>query len=125
MCASAAQWNTVPVGCTPAALQTGTIIGEFRLGAHRYLVLAPPRNGPERQAALRLPPAMQAVSDAHAGRLSVDGVDCLVVEIAAEGDRERAQLADLLTQRELQIATLVALGHPTKQIAHKLHISEW
>jgi len=30
-----------------------------------------------------------------------------------------------LTQRELQIAALVAMGRPNKQIADVLHISEW
>jgi DNA-binding CsgD family transcriptional regulator len=32
---------------------------------------------------------------------------------------------DLLTERELQIAILVALGRPNKQIATQLKISEW
>lgn len=30
-----------------------------------------------------------------------------------------------MTQRELQIATLVALGYSNKQIANRLKISEW
>lgn len=34
-------------------------------------------------------------------------------------------LTRVLTARELQIATLVALGCPNKQVADKLHISEW
>ena len=32
---------------------------------------------------------------------------------------------ELLTEREFQIARLVALGRLNKQIAHQLHISEW
>jgi DNA-binding CsgD family transcriptional regulator len=35
------------------------------------------------------------------------------------------EIADILTERELEIATLVGLGRPNKQIADKLHISEW
>jgi len=35
------------------------------------------------------------------------------------------EIAQLLSERELQIATLVALGQANKQIAHRLHISEW
>jgi len=35
------------------------------------------------------------------------------------------ELATMLTERELEIATLVALGWPNKQIADHLHISEW
>jgi len=34
-------------------------------------------------------------------------------------------LAEMLTGRELEITALVALGWPNKQIADKLHISEW
>lgn len=34
-------------------------------------------------------------------------------------------LVNLLTERELQIATLTALGRSNKQIASHLHISEW
>ena len=30
-----------------------------------------------------------------------------------------------LTERELQVVKLVAHGHPNKQIARKLQISEW
>jgi DNA-binding NarL/FixJ family response regulator len=35
------------------------------------------------------------------------------------------ELLTLLTERELEITTLVALGWPNKQIADHLHISEW
>lgn len=36
-----------------------------------------------------------------------------------------SDLTSLLTERELQIATLVASGHPNKQVASQLQISEW
>lgn len=42
-----------------------------------------------------------------------------------ENTRAGDQLSQLLTARELQIATLVAMGCPNKQVADKLHISEW
>lgn len=42
-----------------------------------------------------------------------------------ENSRAGDQLSLLLTARELQIATLVAMGCPNKQVARKLHISEW
>ena len=35
------------------------------------------------------------------------------------------EITDILTERELEIATLVGLGQPNKQIADQLHISEW
>jgi DNA-binding NarL/FixJ family response regulator len=55
----------------------------------------------------------------------IDGRTCAVV--SADGvslDRENDML-DLLTEREVQIATLVAMGRLNKQIADQLHISEW
>ena len=57
-------------------------------------------------------------------RFEVNGKLCAVVQV--ESDLSAAQdLARLLTDRELQVATLVAMGHPNKQIASHLHISEW
>lgn len=38
---------------------------------------------------------------------------------------DSSELAGLLTARELQIATLVALGHPNEVVARKLPIREW
>lgn len=40
-------------------------------------------------------------------------------------EQQKDGLSRLLTARELQIATLVAMGCPNKQVADKLHISEW
>ena len=41
-----------------------------------------------------------------------------------QGDAEPV-VADMLTERELQIAVLVSRGRLNKQIAHQLHISEY
>ncbi len=38
---------------------------------------------------------------------------------------EELDLISLLTERELQIASLVAIGWSNKQVANQLHISEW
>lgn len=46
-------------------------------------------------------------------------------KIEQNDNADVADLALLLTNRELQIATLVALGQPNKQIGRQLHISEW
>jgi DNA-binding CsgD family transcriptional regulator len=59
------------------------------------------------------------------GRFEIAGRRCAVVAADAEGGRPRVDPAELLTERELQIATLVALGRPNKQIADRLNISEW
>ncbi len=57
----------------------------------------------------------------------MNGQLCAIVKIddtPAEMEEE-VDISTLLTERELQIATLVAQGRPNKQIAHQLHISEW
>jgi DNA-binding CsgD family transcriptional regulator len=54
--------------------------------------------------------------------------DCCCAILQKHHDQEHHDsiaLSTLLSPRELQIATLVALGCPNKQIADKLHISEW
>jgi DNA-binding NarL/FixJ family response regulator len=59
-----------------------------------------------------------------AGRLELDGRTWAVIPLRASqtpGEDPR----ELLSARELQVACLVAKGCPNKQIAHKLHISEW
>ena len=58
-------------------------------------------------------------------RFKVNDCDCVIVMKAPEQDTDELNLSIVLTARELQIATLVALGCPNKQVADKLHISEW
>jgi DNA-binding CsgD family transcriptional regulator len=68
-----------------------------------------------------------AVSQTEMLRFDLDGVTVSVVEDVRQ-DGSIAETCDLLTKltgRELQIATLVAAGDATKNIAHKLRISEW
>lgn len=48
-----------------------------------------------------------------------------IVTKASKQKTDELNLTTLLSARELQIATLVALGCPNKQVADKLHISEW
>ncbi len=62
-------------------------------------------------------------------RFTVDDHTFVVVEESVErlsrADSHATDLTERLTGRELQIAMLVALGHPTKRIAFQLGISEW
>jgi DNA-binding NarL/FixJ family response regulator len=65
--------------------------------------------------------ALGAVS---AGHCELNGKTYTVLRL--DPTLERAdELASILTERELEIAMLVALGWPNKQIADRLHISEW
>lgn len=56
-------------------------------------------------------------------RFKARGQSCLIV--CRERSCSLRERGVLLTARELQIATLVAMGCPNKQVADKLHISEW
>lgn len=56
-------------------------------------------------------------------RFEVNHRRCAIVTKVAK--QTELDLRRVLTTRELQIATLVALGCPNKQVADKLHISEW
>ena len=59
---------------------------------------------------------------ACAGTIYVDGTAYPIFEVQ---DPEQPDVARLLTERELQIAVLVAQGLQTKRIAFLLKISEW
>lgn len=60
-------------------------------------------------------------------RFNVQGCCCAILQKKPhqEENPDELELNLLLSPRELQIATLVALGCPNKQVADKLHISEW
>jgi DNA-binding NarL/FixJ family response regulator len=56
---------------------------------------------------------------------TINGETYTVIELNSNEASEGADLATLLSGRELQIAALVAMGYPNKLVAYKLHISEW
>jgi DNA-binding NarL/FixJ family response regulator len=58
-------------------------------------------------------------------RFMIDGRTCAIVSADSVALDEENGMLDLLTEREMQIATLVAMGRLNKQIADQLHISEW
>jgi DNA-binding CsgD family transcriptional regulator len=89
-------------------------IGSFVLNGRRFIVYAPETGGEHEH-----PPA-------HSGdMLLLDGRRCRIVEQVKHSDPDRRDPAEVLTARELQVATLVAHGHGTKRIADRLCISEW
>jgi DNA-binding CsgD family transcriptional regulator len=66
----------------------------------------------------------QSNSCEELGRFEVQGQLCVIVKIESLSLAD-IDLINLLTERELQIATLVASGQGNKQIANQLRISEW
>lgn len=59
------------------------------------------------------------------GSFEVDEVRYLIVRTQKTPENFEITLINRLTERELQIATLTALGKSNRQIANHLHISEW
>ncbi|WP_287128682.1 helix-turn-helix transcriptional regulator [Candidatus Cyanaurora vandensis] len=87
------------------------VVSEFDIDGVNYLVVI--------LADCEHVPAPQT----EVARFEVRGQGFAVVRASAS---ERGLALDrVLTERETQIASLVALGHPNKQIAHRLTISEW
>jgi ATP/maltotriose-dependent transcriptional regulator MalT len=58
-------------------------------------------------------------------QFEVNGQYFIILDVSGQIKSSAQEIAQLLSERELQIATLVALGQANKQIAHRLHISEW
>ena len=58
-------------------------------------------------------------------QFEVNGQYFIILDVSSQIKSAAQEIAQLLSERELQIATLVALGQANKQIAHRLHISEW
>ncbi len=59
------------------------------------------------------------------GQFQIKGQSFAILEVSSSSQNIAQDIATLLTERELQIATLVALGRANKQIANQLRISEW
>src|SRR5687768_11605898 len=93
------------------------IMGEFTLDGHYYYIVEVNIAGnPSRSESI--PEAMEV------GYCEINGKTYTVMKRDAVLETNQ-ELAEMLTGRELEIAALVALGRPNKQIADKLHISEW
>lgn len=101
------------------------VIGEFHVESNRYLILL--------LIDIQKSNLVEIFSDiSHSvdpgleiARFEINGQLCTIVEAKDVPAKPELDLAILLTERELQIAALVASGHPNKQIAKQLHISEW
>lgn len=117
--------------CLPGIFQQCellNVLGQFQVENYDILIVGlenDVKNGP-----LDSLPNQPSQSYTELGRFKVQGQLCAILQVVDTdtSDQETAKklsLATLLTERELQIATLVASGQSNKQIANQLCISEW
>lgn len=107
-----------PLGIDP--LPTG-IVGEFSVAGQVYWVVRIPAEPGGSDECTSSETCLCSDEICH---FESGGQNFAIVRSLPEVSGHEA-LAELLTARELQIATLVALGYPNKLVAHRLHISEW
>ena len=99
------------------------IVGECRINNISYLIIEVENNCKSSVA-----PHSSTVSSDLNNQLTqfqIDGQVLAIIEAAESSTNLDSKIATLLTNRELQITTLVALGNGNKQIASQLSISEW
>jgi len=105
-----------------AGLNATEILGQFQCDNHQCVAVNLGQNSSD-EAVNILDDDKQCLMELC--RFNVNGFNCVILKKVSQQDNEETDLNLILTARELQIASLVALGCPNKQIADKLHISEW
>jgi ATP/maltotriose-dependent transcriptional regulator MalT len=102
------------------------VLGEFYSDRHHFLII-----GLKNEITHLDPNLTSWISDLanaaflEVGRFEINGQLCAIIKAGSESPQTDLELVTFLTERELQIATFVALGRSNKQIANQLHISEW
>lgn len=91
--------------------RSAAVCSTFRLANQRFLVI---ENG-----------ECAGLSLDVVGQFTHEGRTLLIASPRPQAKGPERDPIELLTPRELQIATLVAQGFPTKRIADKLRISDW
>ncbi len=116
--------------CQVLAIDKSTspnIVGSFRVKNHHYLVIyleeIKGKLAKFTNVSLNYFPFFNR--GIEVGHFEAHGQRFAIVEADDEQSDTKRNIAEILTERELQVVKLVAHGHPNKQIARKLHISEW
>lgn len=123
--------SVLPADFASSASTTASILSEFPIGSNRFQVIIFDSIQAESDIEAILTPFLLGIgidSFSEVTRFSTNGRLFIIVKIGG-ADREKleatCEVQSLLTERELQIAALVALGKVNKQIAKQLNISEW
>ncbi|NJL82094.1 MAG: response regulator transcription factor [Chloroflexaceae bacterium] len=100
------------------------ITSEFRLGNSLFLIVSQENTLDTYDNSI---PSSLPGSNAYSvvGNIRINGQFHWILETKESSNNLEVNLIELLTERELQIAAFVALGHSNKEIAKKISISEW
>ncbi|MBD2034851.1 helix-turn-helix transcriptional regulator [Leptolyngbya sp. FACHB-321] len=110
----------------PLAVDISTspaILSKFQIDNYQFLVISLETNSSAQSSLDQSTHSSKIYIEVD--RFKVQGQLYAIVRVESSSDSAGAALANLLTEREIQIATLVASGQPNKQIAKQLRISEW
>lgn len=100
------------------------IVSVFCIKGSHFLIISPNEYSEEsRNSTLSL--STESLYPSTIGNFEVDGIRYLILKTQKTPENFELTLINRLTERELQIATLTALGKSNRQIANHLHISEW
>ena len=108
--------------------QLPQVIGEFKIGMVPCLAIVVEKtieNSFVEKALNSYLSTLNIAKFSEVVRFPVEDQLCVIVETESSSSKFQLDIPKLLTDRELQIADLVAQGLANKQIAKQLHISEW
>jgi DNA-binding CsgD family transcriptional regulator len=100
-----------------------SIVGDFRVDNHQYLIIEQITDL-ETLIKFKSLTFYFLVLNLQIDFLKITGLTLAII-LANNLANLNSGINEILTQRELQIANLVAQGHCNKQIAIQLQISEW
>jgi DNA-binding NarL/FixJ family response regulator len=98
---------------------SASVLGRFQINHQQFLVVSLEPDSSD------LLLSLQSDRYEELQRFNVQGRLCAIVKPHHSTNASGGDIVTVLTERELQIATLVASGHANKQIAKQLRISEW
>jgi ATP/maltotriose-dependent transcriptional regulator MalT len=98
------------------------IVGDCHINNNSYLIIEVDNNC---EASIESKLAAVALDlNIRLTHFEIDGQMLAIIQAASDPNL-KPEIANLLTARELQIATLVAIGNGNKKIASQLSISAW